>query len=126
MRKKLSSLFSLVVLLGLAWTSDTFASPIVAGANGRSSITPPTGATSVSNILDLCDAVDSVFNRLAGDDACDDHFTSSDTSLDVSSSITLFDGLALRVDGLNMTYRGAFSLFSFEGGSLVVGSGYYA
>ena len=127
MAKTFLHFFAPALILALTLSSSAFATPIVAGLDDRTAITPPSGAQAVSNILDLCSAVDGVFNHLAGDEACDDVFSSSDTSLTFSEFISLAEGMNLRLSGLNLTYvDGPFSMFSFDGGTLVVSSGTYA
>jgi len=126
MFKKISSPL-LAVFLTLVTATPAFATPIVAGLDGRAAITPPSGATSINNILELCETVDGVFNHLAGDAACADVFSSTDTSLTYSEYISLVYGMNLRLSGLSLNYQnGPYSMFSFDGGTLVVGSGYYA
>lgn len=115
------------VFFAFALATPASAAPIVAGIDGRTAITPPSGATYIDNILDLCEAIDGVFNHLSGDEACIDAFSTDDTSLTFSSYISLVSGMDLRLDGLSLTYNdGPFNMFSFDGGTLVINSGFFS
>ena len=127
MFKKLRQIFALVlgVCLCCAGATPVFATPISAIGDGRAAITPPAGTTPISNLLDLCLAVDGA-THLAGDDACADVFSSSDTVLSFSDAIFLQSGVDLSLSGLSLSYvDGPFSPFAFSGGSLVVDGSYY-